>query len=74
MVQTPGIGTPPSDKGASLGSASDPHPINHIGCGALCQPVIGVNTMIEVTLKVKITAAQLAAFTRFLLLLLVAIA
>lgn len=30
--------------------------------------------MIEVTLKVKITAAQLAAFMRFLLLLLVAIA
>ena len=31
------------------------------------------NTMIEMTLKVKITAAQFKAFGRFLLLLLVAI-
>lgn len=32
------------------------------------------NTMIEMTLKVKITAAQIQAFARFVLLLVVAIA
>lgn len=71
MVATPGQGTPPSDKGAYPGMAirttSDSHRLRSALSAGHWR-----NTVIEMTLKVKITAAQLAAFARFLLLLLVA--
>ena len=50
---------------------SEPHPIHHRLRSALSAGHWR-NTVIEMTLKVKITAAQLAALGRFLLLLLVA--
>lgn len=70
MVATPGIGTPPSDKGANLMLRSEPHPI-HVGCGALCQPTHWSHPMFELTLKVRLTSKDIRTLARAVVVVLV---
>lgn len=64
----------PGDKGVPARAPVRTTSEQQFGCGALCQPVIQEQSMIELTLKVKVTAAQIKALGRFVLLLLALLA